>query len=208
MFIQVLVLIGSRRKVVRLLTHFYPSILHRGCARARGRGRGRGETLYPPSPWPWFALLSANGPATEEATLGWCGVVWRPVRVIGPPVSLSAGTRGTSEPENGRVLRTVPRGREGRHVGGEGASGGAQRCSGVTCGAKTMEPSTVPPHFTLPSPSRLASPSPHPRLINIHYPMSPGFPARPPLQLMTGSQAHAHTHALSHCKSTPQYFRL
>jgi hypothetical protein len=203
MFIRVLVLIGSRRKVVRLFTHFYPSILHRGCARARGRARG--ETLYPPSPWPWFALLSANGPATEEATLGWCGVVWRPVRVIGPPVSLSAGTRGTSEPENGRVRSAQGTGGEGRHVGGEGAGGGAQRRSGVTCGAKTTKHGSSSPSPPLASP-RL--PSPHPHLINIHYPMSPRFPARPPLQLMTGSQAHAHTHALSHCKSTPQCFRL
>jgi hypothetical protein len=181
MFIRVLVLIGSRRKVVGLFTHFYPSILHRGCARARGRARG--ETLYPPSPWPWFALLSANGPATEEATLGWCGVVWRPVRVIGPPVSLSAGTRGTSEPENGRVRSAQGTGGEARGRSGAAVSRVVQK-----------QPSTVPPPPRLPSPP-LASSSPHKYPLS-HVPQIPSSATSATHDWQPSTRTHTRTQPL------------
>jgi hypothetical protein len=117
MFIRVLILIGSRRKAVRLFTHFYPPGLDmplvnlaqsmRSCScpcswrnsvlsypqpfSTRSRAPGRGSLCFPltaqPQKKPLWAAVAA------------CGVLSGRLARLS---ALSAGRRDTSKPENGR----------------------------------------------------------------------------------------------------------
>ena len=183
MFIRVLVLIGSRRKAVRLFTHFYPPGLDmplvnlaqsmRSCScpcswrnsvlsypqpfSTRSRAPGRGSLCFPltaqPQKKPLWAAVAS------------CGVL------SGRLARLSACQPADETPASQRTegYLTEYKGK-GRHVGGEGCR--CRWCSGVTCGAKTTKicwgtpegsKPPAPPRPAPPKPSRRAEKSP-PRL--------------------------------------------
>jgi hypothetical protein len=181
MFIRVLVLIGSRRKAVRLFTHFYPSGLDmplvnlaqsiRSCScpcswrnsvlsspkpfSTRSRAPGHGSLCFPltaqPQKKPFWAAVASCGVLSGRGDWPACQ----------PAAPQPADATPASQRTEGYLTEYIGK---GRHVGGEGCR--CRWCSGVTCGAKTTkicrgapEGSSPPPR--LPSPP-LASPHKYP----------------------------------------------
>jgi hypothetical protein len=163
MFIRVLVLIGSRRKAVRLFTHFYPSGLDMLLVNLAQSMRScscpcswRNSVLSSPQPFSTrFPLTAQPQKKPFWAAVASCGVL------SGRLARLSACQPADATPASQRTegYLTEYRGK-GRHVGGEGCR--CRWCSGVTCGAKTMKICRGVPEGSSPPP-RL----PSPRLISI-----------------------------------------